>query len=75
MKNFIEWCKENKLNLESCCKSPVHSGKKVTDKEEYSGKVRKFKDDLEDYPGHMADNGTVDPFKIIDKKKKKKASE
>lgn len=63
MLNFIEWCKDKGLTLEACHKEPVKAGKKVADPNKYSGKVRKTVDDLSgDYKGHMAHNGTVDPY-------------
>lgn len=63
MLNFIEWCKEKGLTIEANHTEPVRKGKKVADPNKYSGKVRKTINDLgSDYKGHMAQNGTVDPY-------------
>lgn len=69
MKNFIEWCQEKGLALEACHKEPVRAGTKVKggkngDTMKYSGNVRKYMDDLEDYKGNYGMNGTVDPFEV-----------
>lgn len=74
MKNFIEWCIEKGLSLEATHKEPVRKGKKVSDPNKYSGKTRKFVDDLsKDYKSFWADNGTVDPFEVLKGGKHSKA--
>ena len=45
-------------------KDPMKSGKKASGYKDKVDGGRDGKDDLEDYEGHMADNGTVDPFKL-----------
>lgn len=63
--NFIEWCQQNGLRLEATHKEPIRKGKKVADPNKYSGKVHKTTSDLSnDYKGHYAMNGTVDPYEV-----------
>jgi hypothetical protein len=76
MKNFIEWCQEKGLTLEACHKEPIRAAKKIKgtkgDTGKYSGKVRKYYDDLSgDYKGNMAMNGTSEPFDVQTKGSRK----
>ena len=75
VKDFYEWCKENNLTnvLEGNHKDPVRSSKKAPYKEKIAG-PRDQRDDLSsDYKGHIAMNGTVEPYKVVAKGKGGKA--
>jgi hypothetical protein len=77
VKDFYEWCQENNINLtaESCHgpKSPTRGMKKAKGSDMIDG-PRNGKDDLSgDYKGHVAMNGTVEPYKVVAKGKGGKA--
>lgn len=75
VKDFYEWCKENNLDLslESTHKEPVRGMKKAPNKDKFNG-PRDQRDDLSaDYKGHVAMNGTVEPYKVVAKGKGGKA--
>ena len=68
MHNFHEWCKSKKLEI-PVFEAKICKGAKAKHQEKLSGKVHAMEKELDDYEGHMACNGTVDPFKIKSKKK------
>jgi len=65
MIDFIEWCKTNNVTLEGCAAKPAaKKAEKAKYKDVVSGDNHEFKDELDDYKGHIANNGTVDPFEV-----------
>lgn len=75
VKDFYEWCQENNINLnvESTTKAPTRGMKKAKGSDMIDG-PRNGKDDLSaDYKGHVAMNGTVEPYKVVAKGKGGKA--
>jgi len=72
MLSFVDWCKANDLPLftEESAKAPMRGAKKVSYKDKVDG-ARAGQEDLDDYEGHKADNGTVEPFKLKGKGKGK----
>jgi hypothetical protein len=82
MVNFIEWCNSNKLEIPvfeakavasgKAAKAPTKGAEKSKYKDKVSGNNHEFKDELDDYKGHIANNGTVEPFEIKKGKSKKK---
>lgn len=59
---FIEWMNFQEGQNQTANK--IKGGKKCSDKLEKSPGVRNHEDDLDDYKGHMAHNGDVEPFKV-----------
>lgn len=67
--NFIEWCKANNLEFKVFEeKAAMKKATKIKYKDKMSGKALPVAKELDDYKGHIGNNGTVEPFEIKKKK-------
>jgi hypothetical protein len=66
VKDFYEWCKENNLDLsfESTHKEPVRGMKKFPNKNKFNSSRDQCDDLSADHKGHVAMNGTVEPYNV-----------
>lgn len=65
MLNFIEWCKSKNLAIEGYSAKPaMKKAEKAKYKDMMSGDSHPQEKELDDYKGHIANNGTVEPFEV-----------
>ena len=71
--NFIEWCKANNFEIPVFEeKAAMKKATKVKYTDKMSGKPVQFAKQLDDYKGHIGNNGTVEPFELKKKSSKNK---